>query len=57
MPDCWEYPYFCQWDLMFHAVAFAEFDAAEAKQQCRMLRQADYTANKWSVPSLRMGTF
>ena len=22
MPDCWEYPYFCAWDLMFHSVAF-----------------------------------
>ena len=51
MPDCWEYPYFCQWDLMFHAVAFAEFDAAEAKQQCRMLRQAYYTATNGQSPA------
>jgi len=51
MPDCWEYPYFCQWDLMFHAVAFAELDPAEAKRQCRMLRQAAYTANNGQSPA------
>ena len=51
MPDSWEYPYFCQWDLMFHAVAFAEFDPKEAKRQCRMLRQADYTATSGQSPA------
>ena len=51
MPDCWEYPYFCQWDLMFHAVAFAELDPGEAKRQCRMLRQASYTANNGQSPA------
>ena len=51
MPDCWEYPYFCQWDLMFHAVAFAEFDAGEAKRQCRMLRQAYYTSTSGQSPA------
>ena len=51
MPDCWEYPYFCQWDLMFHAVAFAEIDPGEAKRQSRMLRQASYTANNGQSPA------
>jgi hypothetical protein len=51
MPDCWEYPYFCQWDLMFHAVAFAELDPGEAKRQCRLLRQASYTANNGQSPA------
>ena len=51
MPDCWEYPYFCQWDLMFHAVAFAELDPGEAKRQSRMLRQASYTANNGQSPA------
>jgi hypothetical protein len=51
MPDCWEYPYFCQWDLMFHAVAFAEFDPGEAKRQCRLLRQACYTATNGQSPA------
>ena len=30
MPDAWEYPYFCQWDLMFHAVAFGPKPFGEA---------------------------
>ena len=51
MPDCWEYPYFCQWDLMFHAVAFAELDPGEAKRQSRMLRQASFTANNGQSPA------
>ncbi len=51
MPDCWEYPYFCQWDLMFHAVAFAEFDPGEAKRQSRMLRKASYTATSGQSPA------
>ena len=36
MPDSWEYPY-CQWDLMFHSVAFA-CSPAMAKQQSMLLR-------------------
>lgn len=51
MPDCWEYPYFCQWDLMVHAVAFAELDPGEAKRQARMLRQASLTANNGQSPA------
>ncbi len=51
MPDCWEYPYFCQWDLMVHAVAFAELDPGEAKRQARMLRQASVTANNGQSPA------
>jgi len=51
MPDCWEYPYFCQWDLMVHAVAFAEIDPGEAKRQARMLRQASMTANNGQSPA------
>lgn len=51
MPDAWEYPYFCQWDLMFHAVAFAELDPAEAKRQAMLLRSADYTAPNAQTPA------
>ena len=51
MPDCWEYPYFCQWDLMFHAVAFAAFDPATAKQQCMLLRTPHYTAPNAQTPA------
>ena len=51
MPDCWEYPYFCQWDLMFHAVAFAEFDPFEARRQANILRTPDYTATNGQSPA------
>ena len=51
MPDCWEYPYFCQWDLMFHAVALAEFDPAEARRQANILRTPNYTASNGQSPA------
>jgi hypothetical protein len=51
MPDSWEYPYFCQWDLMFHAVAFAIVDPATAKQQCMLLRSPHYTAPNAQTPA------
>ncbi|MFL0791224.1 MAG: glucosidase [Prochlorococcus sp.] len=51
MPDSWEYPYFCQWDLMFHAVAFAELDPGEAKRQAMLLRDADYSAPNAQTPA------
>jgi len=51
MPDCWEYPYFCQWDLMFHSVAFAVIDPATAKKQCMLLRKPHYTAPNAQTPA------
>mgnify|MGYP006276376325 CR=1 FL=1 len=51
MPDSWEYPYFCQWDLMFHAVAFAGFDASTAKEQCMLLRSPHFTAPNAQTPA------
>ncbi|MFN9546647.1 MAG: MGH1-like glycoside hydrolase domain-containing protein [Cyanobacteriota bacterium] len=51
MPDCWEYPYFCQWDLMFHAVCFAQIDPETAKQQCMLLRNPHYTAPNAQTPA------
>ena len=51
MPDSWEYPYFCQWDLMFHAVAFAVVDPATAKQQCMLLRSPHYTVPNAQTPA------
>ncbi|MFN5463703.1 MAG: MGH1-like glycoside hydrolase domain-containing protein [Cyanobacteriota bacterium] len=51
MPDSWEYPYFCQWDLMFHAVTFALIDQATAKQQCMLLRHPRYTAPNAQTPA------
>ena len=51
MPDAWEYPYFCQWDLMFHAVAFAEYDPYEARRQALILRTHNYTATNGQSPA------
>ena len=51
MPDAWEYPYFCQWDLMFHAVAFAIFDPEMAKQQAMLLRSPHFTAPSAQTPA------
>ena len=51
MPDSWEYPYFCQWDLMFHAVAFAMIDPAAAKHQCMLLRSPHFTAPNAQTPA------
>ena len=51
MPDAWEYPYFCQWDLMFHAVAFAGIDPTTAKEQCLLLRSPHYTAPNAQTPA------
>ena len=51
MPDAWEYPYFCQWDLMFHAVAFAILDPEMAKQQAMLLRSPHFTAPSAQTPA------
>ena len=51
MPDSWEYPYFCQWDLMFHAVAFAEYDPHEARRQAGILRTHNYIATNGQSPA------
>ena len=51
MPDSWEYPYFCQWDLMFHAVAFALIDPATAKEQCMVLRSPHFTSPSAQTPA------
>jgi hypothetical protein len=51
MPDAWEYPYFCQWDLMFQAVAFTIVDPATAKQQAMLLRSPHFTAPNAQTPA------
>ncbi len=51
MPDSWEYPYFCQWDLMFHSVSFAPIDPATAKTQSMLLRSPRYTAPNAQTPA------
>ena len=51
MPDCWEYPYFCAWDLMFQSVAFAVCDPATAKRQNMLLQGERYTSPSAQQPA------
>lgn len=51
MPDSWEYPYFCAWDLMFQSVAFAVLDPATAKRQTMLLRGERYTSPSAQQPA------
>lgn len=51
MPDSWEYPYFCSWDLMFQSVALAVVDPTFAKEQNMLLRGERYTAPNAQSPS------
>lgn len=40
MPDKWEYPYYCSWDMAFHAISLSYVDPVLAKQQLiLMLRE------------------
>jgi hypothetical protein len=51
MPDSWEYPYFCAWDLMFQSVAFAVSDPATAKRQNMLLQGERYTSPSAQQPA------
>ncbi len=51
MPDCWEYPYFCAWDLMFHSFVHALIDPATAKRQSMILHGERYTSPSAQQPA------
>lgn len=51
MPDSWEYPYFCSWDLMFQSLALAIVDSTTAKEQNLLLRSERYTSPGAQAPS------
>jgi len=51
MPDSWEYPYFCAWDLMFQSLAFALMDPATAKRQNMVLWGERYTSPSAQTPA------
>jgi hypothetical protein len=51
MPDSWEYPYFCAWDLCFQSVAFTVADPATAKRQSMILRGERYTSPSAQQPA------
>jgi hypothetical protein len=51
MPDKWEYPYYCAWDLAFHAIAFAPFDPEFAKHQLTLLCRDWYVHPNGQLPA------
>jgi hypothetical protein len=51
MPDTWEYPWFAAWDLAFHCIAFAPIDVEFAKQQLRLLVNADFMHPNGQLPA------
>jgi hypothetical protein len=51
MPDTWEFPWYASWDLAFHMVAFAEIDAAYAKEQLVLLLREWYMHPNGQIPA------
>jgi len=51
MPDNWEYPYYCTWDLAFHAVSFAHIDPPFAKQQLGLFLREWYMHPNGQIPA------
>ena len=51
MPDTWEYPWYAAWDLAFHAIVFAMFDADFAKVQLLTLLREWYTHPNGQLPA------
>lgn len=51
MPDNWEYPYYCTWDLAFHAVSFAHIDPPFAKQQLILFLREWYMHPNGQIPA------
>ena len=51
MPDTWEYPYYCSWDLAFHTAAFTRVDPNFAKDQLILLLREWYTHPNGQIPA------
>jgi hypothetical protein len=51
MPDTWEYPWYAAWDLAFHAIVFAMFDAEFAKVQLLTLLREWYAHPNGQLPA------
>ncbi|MFV0337761.1 MAG: MGH1-like glycoside hydrolase domain-containing protein, partial [Chthoniobacterales bacterium] len=51
MPDKWEYPYYCTWDLAFHMVAMARIDPDFAKAQLILLLREWYMHPNGQIPA------
>jgi hypothetical protein len=51
MPDNWEYPYYCTWDLAFHTVSFSHIDPGFAKQQLGLFLREWYMHPNGQIPA------
>jgi len=51
MPDPWEYPYYCSWDLAFHTAALSRVDPEFCKDQLILLLREWYTHTNGQIPA------
>lgn len=51
VPDTWEYPYYCTWDLAFHTAAFSRIDPQFSKDQLILLLREWYTHPNGQIPA------
>jgi len=51
MPDTWEYPWYAAWDLAFHMIPFAHFDADFAKGQLELFLREWYMHPNGQIPA------
>lgn len=51
LPDTWEYPYFCAWDLAFHSVSVSRVDPVLAKAQLDLLTREWYMHPNGQFPA------
>lgn len=51
MPDKWEYPYFCAWDLAFHCLSFVLIDPDFAKRQLILMTREWYMHPNGQLPA------
>ena len=51
MPDTWEYPYYCSWDLAFHTAALSRVDPEFCKDQLILLLREWYTHTNGQIPA------
>ncbi len=51
MPDTWEYPYYCSWDLAFHTAALSRVDPEFCKDQLILLLREWYTHTNGQMPA------
>jgi hypothetical protein len=51
MPDKWEYPYYCAWDLAFHCIPLALVDPQFAKEQLILFLREWYMHPNGQLPA------